>query len=179
MSDSDVPSHHVRKALIGWWVGGYWCPTKRIRDHWLRKLTIAAMPVLVAEARAMVDDIQQGRTASIDEVIDDLESPRKEMSEHTGQRYTRWFIDYPSTHILAGKAVEVMPVAVHQELLDQHAPCVECMNEREAAEDEAKRLRAVMTTCADKLEQFGNEEPAEVARALRRMQEPPHRKETE
>lgn len=27
----------VRKARIGWWVDGSWCPTRKIRDHWVAK----------------------------------------------------------------------------------------------------------------------------------------------
>lgn len=27
----------VRKAWIGWWVDGYWCPTEKIRDFFLDK----------------------------------------------------------------------------------------------------------------------------------------------
>lgn len=28
----------ARKARIGWWVNGSWCPTVRVRDHWIKKL---------------------------------------------------------------------------------------------------------------------------------------------
>jgi hypothetical protein len=27
----------IRKAWIGWWVDGYWCPTETIRDNWAAK----------------------------------------------------------------------------------------------------------------------------------------------
>jgi hypothetical protein len=35
LSSSSKPA--VRKVLVGWSVDGYWCPTRRIRDHWIAK----------------------------------------------------------------------------------------------------------------------------------------------
>lgn len=31
----------VRKAWVGWWVDGSWCPTRKIRDHRIKRLTSA------------------------------------------------------------------------------------------------------------------------------------------
>jgi hypothetical protein len=31
-------------------------------------------------------------------------------SETSGQRFSRWFTEYPSTHVEAGRSVEVVPV---------------------------------------------------------------------
>jgi hypothetical protein len=45
------------------------------------------------------------------------------------QTYTRWFVDYPSTHVRAGQTVEVTPVARVAEI-----------------EAEAERLRARLRT---------------------------------
>lgn len=30
-------TREIRKAWIGWWVDGYWCPTEAVRDHFLSK----------------------------------------------------------------------------------------------------------------------------------------------
>lgn len=34
------------------------------------------------------------------------------------QRYSRWFTEWPSTHVSAGRTVEVMPVAEHEAAWD-------------------------------------------------------------
>jgi hypothetical protein len=38
-------------------------------------------------------------------------------TESGQQRYSRWFTEWPSTHVNAGKTVEVMPVSEHERLM--------------------------------------------------------------
>lgn len=38
-------------------------------------------------------------------------------SESSGQMFSRWFTDWPSTHVNAGQSVEVLPVSEHEEAL--------------------------------------------------------------
>lgn len=34
---AEIGLNRLRKARIGWWVDGNWCPTKAIRDHALAR----------------------------------------------------------------------------------------------------------------------------------------------
>jgi len=62
-------------------------------------------------------------------------------SEATGQMYSRWFTEWPSTHENAGQAVEVVPVE-HVLALIRSLPKREGSGERLTASDFAGILEA-------------------------------------